>query len=83
MITEKEHLSLGCAGGCHLGPIGKCRFCGKELYESWGPSGYRLWHTDDGRRHPKCGCNILDPIWLCWEAWEIIEETNRLRMNDE
>jgi hypothetical protein len=68
----KEHLSLGYGGGCHLGTIGKCRFCGKALYESWGPSGYRLWHTGDGKRHSKQGCNICDPIWLRWTIWEII-----------
>lgn len=66
--------SLNYAGGCHLGSIGRCRFCGNLLYEEWGPSNYRLWHTSEGKRHSKRGCNILDPIWFCWSVWEIMEE---------
>jgi len=77
MSEKKEHLFLGYAGGCHLGSIGRCRFCGKELYESWGSSGYRLWRTDDGKRHPKRSCNVLDPLWFSWAVWERTEEIKR------
>ena len=74
MSERKEHPTLGYAGGCHLGPIGCCRFCGRELRELCGPSGYRLWYTEGWIRHPKRGCNVLSPIWFCWRVWEIVIE---------
>ena len=70
--------SLNYAGGCHLGPLGRCRFCGKTIYEEWGPSNYHLLRTSEGKRHSKRGCNILDPIWFCWRVWEIIEEEDEV-----